>query len=399
MNDQTPKRLTGSLLERAAAQYALSPKPTPPVSPAPVPPASAPVQRTAAPVFDRVETPRAPLLRPGPAVAAPDSPQESARRRIAIDRRKLAEHGMLVPGATVTALAEEFRLVKRQLLNSARQIRAAGKDDASRMILVCSAKPDDGKTFCAINLALSMAAEKDVEILLVDADFAKPDVLNRFGAPDGPGLLDVLTGAVASAEDCIIDTDVPQLSVLRAGTRSVADTELLASERADAILDGLAAANPRRIVIFDSPPILAASPASALASHVGQVMLVVRADRTTESELREAVTLLDGCDHIQLLLNSVSFQPGGRRFGKYGAYYGSRTNEVDRRGLRRHRHDRRSGEREGPAHVDRTLCRCGTGDRRRPVGRGRGADVFDDRRRGRRGDPVAPRRGAAVVQI
>ncbi|QDX25530.1 AAA family ATPase [Sphingomonas suaedae] len=325
MNDQTPKRLRGSLLERAAAQYALSPKPAPALQPAAPKPSAPPVQRAAAPVFDRVEAPRAPLLRPEADAVAPEGAPESGRRRIAIDRTKLAEHGMLVPGATVTALAEEFRLVKRQLLNTARQIRATGAadaDDRSRMILVCSAKPDDGKTFCAINLALSMAAEKDVEILLVDADFAKPDVLNRFGAPDGPGLLDVLTGAVANAEACVIDTDVPQLSVLPAGTRSVADTELLASERADAILDGLAAANPRRIVIFDSPPILAASPASALASHVGQVMLVVRADRTTESELREAVALLDGCEHIQLLLNSVSFQPGGRRFGNYGAYYG-----------------------------------------------------------------------------
>ncbi|MFL9842720.1 AAA family ATPase [Sphingomonas sp. ST-64] len=326
MNDQTPRRLRGSLLERAAAQYALSPKPSAPAAPLPVPPppapTPAPAASPAAPVFERVEAPRAPLVRPAPSADAPEPAPDGTRRRIAIDRRELAEHGMLVPGATVTALAEEFRLVKRQLLNSARQIRASGKDDASRMILVCSAKPDDGKTFCAINLALSMAAEKDVEILLVDADFAKPDVLNRFGAADSPGLLDVLTGAAANAEDCIIDTDVPHLSVLPAGTRSVADTELLASERADAILDGLAAANPRRIVIFDSPPILAASPASALASHVGQVMLVVRADRTTENELREAVALLDGCEHIQLLLNSVSFQPGGRRFGKYGAYYG-----------------------------------------------------------------------------
>jgi capsular exopolysaccharide synthesis family protein len=190
------------------------------------------------------------------------------------------------------------------------------------MILVSSAKPNDGKTFCAINLALSLAAEKDVEILLVDADFAKPDILNQLGAADGPGLLDVLTGTVASAEDCILDTDVPQLSVLPAGTKSVADTELLSSERAHAILDGLAAANPRRIVIFDSPPILAASPASVLASHVGQVMLVVRADKTSESDLREAVALLDACEQVQLVLNSVSFQPGGRRYGGYGAYYG-----------------------------------------------------------------------------
>ncbi|MGV3456688.1 AAA family ATPase [Sphingomonas sp.] len=325
MNDQTPKRLGGSLVERAAAHQAfVQRQAAQQAASAPVaPPVAKP--RHDIPVFGAVEAPRAPLVRPEPVAVAQPVQEPSARRRVAIDRKKLAEHGMLVPGATVTALAEEFRLVKRQLLTTARQIRAGGgegADDRSRMILVCSAKPNDGKTFCAINLALSLAAEKDVEILLVDADFAKPDVLVRLGAPDGPGLLDALSGGVKNVEDCIIDTDVPQLSVLPAGTRSVADTELLASERAHAILDGLAAANPRRIVIFDSPPILAASPASALASHVGQVMLVVRADRTRENELRDAVGLLDGCDHIQLLLNSVSLQPNGRRFGSYGAYYG-----------------------------------------------------------------------------
>jgi exopolysaccharide/PEP-CTERM locus tyrosine autokinase len=325
MNDQTPKRLGGSLVERAVAHQALIQRQAA-QQPAPAPVSPAPLPRHDIPPFGAVEAPRAPLVRPDPVAAAdPVAQPVAARRRIAIDRKKLADHGMLVPGAVITALAEEFRLVKRQLLTTARQIRAdgtAGADDRSRMILVCSAKPNDGKTFCAINLALSLAAEKDVEILLVDADFAKPDVLARLGAPDGPGLLDALSGGVKNVEDCIIDTDVPQLSVLPAGTRSVADTELLASARAAAILDGLAAANPRRIVIFDSPPILAASPASALASHVGQVMLVVRADRTRESELRDAVGLLDGCEHIQLLLNSVSIQPNGRRFGSYGAYYG-----------------------------------------------------------------------------
>lgn len=331
MNDQTPKRLGGSLVERAAAHQAFVQRQAAqqhaPAQQAAAAPAAPPVPkpRHDIPVFGAVEAPRAPLVRPEPVGAAQPVQEASTRRRVAIDRKKLAEHGMLVPGATVTALAEEFRLVKRQLLTTARQIRAAGgegADDRSRMILVCSAKPNDGKTFCAINLALSLAAEKEVEILLVDADFAKPDVLARLGAPDGPGLLDALSGGVKNVEDCIIDTDVPQLSVLPAGTRSVADTELLASARAHAILDGLAAANPRRIVVFDSPPILAASPASALASHVGQVMLVVRADRTRENELRDAVGLLDGCDHIQLLLNSVSLQPNGRRFGSYGAYYG-----------------------------------------------------------------------------
>ena len=105
--------------------------------------------------------------------------------------------------------------------------------------------------------------------------------------------------------------------MLPAGTRTAADTELLASARTRTVIARLLAANPRRVLLFDSPPALAASPAAVLATQVGQVMLVVRADRTGDGELREAVSLLDGCEHIELLLNAVSFVPGGRRFGSY----------------------------------------------------------------------------------
>jgi protein-tyrosine kinase len=382
MNDQTPRRYKGSLLERAAPQFHYAPAPVEgervapprvpasafhvpePVVEAPVPepevvrapepevarapepevvhapepePVAAPLglaalharKPVAAPAPQPVEAEpvRPTALRSRPVPELPAEPQiafgNPTRRVAPIDREALAARGMLAPGGPITPLAEEFRMVKRQLLLTARAVAAketARAADRARMILVCSAQPNEGKTFCAINLALSMATEKDVEVLLVDADFAKPDVLDRMGLPNGPGLLDVLAGAVDSVEDCIIDTDVPQLSVLPAGTKTNSDTELLASDRARALLDGLAAANPRRIVIFDSPPALAASPASVLASHVGQTMLVVRADRTSESDLRAAVSTLDGCEHIQLVLNSVSFQPGGRRFGSYYEY-------------------------------------------------------------------------------
>ncbi|MFZ5747722.1 MAG: AAA family ATPase [Pseudomonadota bacterium] len=363
MNDQSPRRYRGSLLERAAALYPIAPppiveeeegarasRPAPAAEPpraapdspgfpmaapvaapmpaptpvdAPVPvaepsivPESAPVGETPEPVLrrgfdaDEASPPAEPTIEP--------APQPDGRRRVTIDRDRLAEMGALQPGAPVTTLAEEFRMVKRQLLLTARAVAGADAERA-RMVLVCSANANEGKTFCAINLALSMAAEKDYEILLVDADFAKPDVLGRLGVSEGPGLLDALAGAVTDVEDCILATDVPHLSILPAGARSSSDTELLASDRAHRILDGLAAADPRRIVIFDSPPALAASPASVLALHAGQVMLVVRADKTSESDLREAVAVLDGCEHIQLVLNAVSYQPGGRRFGSY--YY------------------------------------------------------------------------------
>jgi len=232
-----------------------------------------------------------------------------------VDRGMLAENGMIVPGAPVGALAEEFRLVKRQLLVTRGRI---GDPEHARTVLVCSARPGDGKTFCAINLALSLAAERDLEVLLVDADVAKPDVPRRLGLGDGPGLLDALADPAIDVETLVRRTDVPQLSVLTAGTRTTTDTELLASARTRDVLSRLLDAEPRRVVVFDSPPALAASPAGVLAMLVGQVMLVVRADRTPESDLRAAVQLLDGCEHIQLMLNAVSFVPGGQRYGAYG---------------------------------------------------------------------------------
>ena len=234
-----------------------------------------------------------------------------------IDRGMLAEAGMIVPGAPVGPLAEEFRLIKRQLLVTRTRIADGGAVDKARTVLVCSARPGDGKTFCAVNLALSMAAERDTEVLLVDADFAKPDVLNTLGLADGPGLLDALSDTSLDVETLVLRTDIGGLSILPAGTKTATDTELLASARTRAVIARLLSANPRRIVIFDSPPALAASPAAVLAMLVGQVMLVVRADRTPETELKQAVDQLDACEHIALALNAVAFVPGGRRFGTY----------------------------------------------------------------------------------
>ncbi|MGU3390956.1 AAA family ATPase [Sphingomonas sp. M1A8_2b] len=243
----------------------------------------------------------------------PDDTDDTAR----IDRGMLAANGMIVPGAPVGPLAEEFRLIKRQLLTASARITESDSPEKARMILVCSARPGDGKTFSAINLALSLAAERDTEVLLVDADVAKPDVTNQLGLRAGAGLLDALADTAIDVEDLVIRTDVAHLSVLPAGTKTAMDTELLASARTRTVIARLLAANPRRIVIFDSPPALAASPAAVLAMRVGQVMLVVRADRTPESEVRAAVNLLDGCEHIQLVLNAVSFVQGGARFGSY----------------------------------------------------------------------------------
>ena len=297
---------TGSLLERAAEVYDFSAHFRAPIIPEddlPPPPVE--------------PIPEASAFRPTPPpVAAARVAVPVPVRTAVIDREILADNGLLVPGAAIGVLAEEFRLAKRQLLLTAR--RLAESDPAkARTMLVCSPQPGDGKTYCAINLAISMAAERDLRVLLVDADFAKPGVMKRLGVEDSVGLLDALGDPSIDVESCVVGTDIPNLSLLPAGAGSTADTELIASDRTPDLIARLLAADPERIVIFDSPPALAASPASVLALHVGQIMLVVRADRTVEGDIRDAVHRLEGCDEIQLLLNSVSFAPGGARFGSY----------------------------------------------------------------------------------
>jgi protein-tyrosine kinase len=253
-----------------------------------------------------------------PVVAAvPPMRASSITPVVPVDLGMLRDTGMIVPGAPPSGLSEEFRLVKRQLLLAALGGRKTEAVDKGRLILICSAQPNEGKTFCSVNLALSMASESDVEVLLVDADVAKPEVLSTLGLPGGRGLMDALADPLVNVEDLIIRTSIDGLSVLPAGTQTNNDTELLASDRTTEIINSLVAQNPRRIVLFDSAPALAASPASVIALNVGQVLLIVRADQTTESELRDALSLLDACPHVQLLINAVTFSGTNRKFGSY----------------------------------------------------------------------------------
>ncbi|USI72121.1 exopolysaccharide biosynthesis protein [Sphingomonas morindae] len=263
---------------------------------------------------------RVPPLRDAePLAAAPAAPLPNERalaplfrgRAGTVQRARLAEAGFILPGQAPSALSEEFRVIKRPLLT------AAADGGALRTILVASARPDEGKTFCAINLALSLAAETEIEVVLVDGDVAKPDIVATLGLEDGPGLLDALADPGCAVETCLIRTDIPHLSVLPAGAARHEATELLASARTRALFETLRAQDPRRILVIDSPPALAASPAGVLAALAGQAVVVVRADRTGEADLRHALELLSACPRPQLLLNGVEFRPGARRFAGY----------------------------------------------------------------------------------
>lgn len=266
----------------------------------------------------------APESEPGFEPEPQPTPQPIAFRGEAhpVDRQHLRDQGLIVPEGKVTGTLEEFRIVKRRLLVQAEDLRRQGGGQAAQRVLVSSPHPNEGKTYCALNLALSIAAEKENEVLLVDADFAKPSILTALGLPGGAGLMDALTNPDADVAELVIGTDVPGLSVLPAGSTTNRDTEYLSSSRTRHVLDRLTEGAPQRIVLFDSPPALAASPAAELAKYVGQVVMVVRADQTSQGALDDAISLLSACPNIQLLLNAVHFSPTGRSFGTYYGYGG-----------------------------------------------------------------------------
>lgn len=322
MNKHSPLSHSGSLLERAAELYGFGVAPAAPLGSVPV------AEPEAAPEADA-----APRRRPGPSAAEALDPglrrgTEAKRSflpavtetRAEVDRKSLGERGFIVPDSPAGPLAEEFRIVKRQLLLG----MGAGSPvsaDKRRTVLVCSAQPDEGKTFCAVNLALSLAGERDMEVLLVDADFPKPEVLSILGLEArGEGFVDALADPSLDPERLVIRTDIGGLSVMPAGRYENDVPELLGSDRTAKVLARLTEGRPKRIVIFDSPPALMASAAAALAAHVGQLLLVVRADQTNEADLKEAAGLLSGCPQISLLLNGTGFAATGRKFGSYYGY-------------------------------------------------------------------------------
>jgi protein-tyrosine kinase len=305
------KQTPSSLFERAAELYDFG---APLRTPAPPAPRAEPI---AAPVPDR---PAAPVTSAVPEIELPVARSIPCDDAAVIDRFALAEAGFVVPEGAVTGIAEDFRLIKHQLLAAIGEAPPEG-DPRARIVLIASAQPKAGKTFCAVNLALSLAGERDVEVLLVDGDVPNPDALSKLGIDgNGPGLIDALADPGANPESFVIRTDVPGLSVLPAGRKTNNVPELLASDRTREVLAKLVAGDRKRIVLIDSPPALMASHATVLARHVGQALVVVRADQTTEADLRETIGLLSGCGHLSLVLNGAGLAVTGRKFGAYDGY-------------------------------------------------------------------------------
>jgi protein-tyrosine kinase len=232
-----------------------------------------------------------------------------------LNLKGLERSGRVVPTQTRSSLGEEFSHIKRQLLKNARSKEAA--ENRLSLIMVTSALPGDGKTFCAINLAMSMAAEVDTSVLLVDADVVRPEVLNRLGLRPAKGLLDVLTDPNVALRDVILRTNVPKLSILPAGTPNRISTELLASDAMETLLETFVKRYPGHVVIFDAPPLLVTNEANVLASRVGQVVLIVKASTTPRRAVGQVLAALEECPVVLTVLNQVHEPEVPRGYGYY----------------------------------------------------------------------------------
>ncbi len=253
-------------------------------------------------------------------VAASDAPRS---KFVHLDLEALAAAGFVTPQAQRSQLADEFRVMKRPIIKNARE-RGSARGERANLVMVTSALPSEGKSFVALNLAMSIALEVDSTALLVDADVANPSLMRMTGlSPGSKGLLDLLTDPDIKLHDILLRTNVDKLSLLPSGAAHGRATEMLASETMAGLLEEMSARHPDRILIFDSPPLLATTEARALASHMGQIVMVVEADRTTQALLRHALETIESCPVVMMVLNKARRPEIGSYYGH--SYYSSAT--------------------------------------------------------------------------
>jgi len=264
----------------------------------------------------------APAVQPRLVPAEPGKRPPEARPAPArtLDLARLQASGFITPALRHSKLMQEFRLIKRPLIKHALD-RSATQTPNRNLIMVTSALPNEGKTFVAVNLAMSLAMEVDCRVLLVDADVLAPSVPELLRIEPAKGLMDVLTGAGSQLQETVLSTNVERLSLLLAGTPHPNAAEFLASDAMTSLLAELSSRFPDRIVVFDSPPLLATTESRALATHMGQVVVAVEAQRTTHAALESALSTVESCPVVYTLLNKTPETKVGSYHGAYA--YGS----------------------------------------------------------------------------
>lgn len=268
----------------------------------------------------RVNSPLPPAEGEEPAVL--QSPEMAMSRRVELDLETLSAAGIIRPDSPRSQLADEYRVIKRPLIDNAMGKGAVPIKDGN-LIMITSALPGEGKTFTAANLAMSIAMELDNTVMLVDADVARPNLLKMLGLPPARGLLDVLVDESIDLPQVLLRTNVEKLTILPSGTPHPRATELLASDAMVRLLEDMASRYSDRIIIFDSPPLLVTTEARTLASHMGQVVIVVKAEGTAHADVKHALATIEACPVKLMLLNQAKTTAhDGYGYG-YGYGYGN----------------------------------------------------------------------------
>jgi protein-tyrosine kinase len=244
-----------------------------------------------------------------------------------LDRGRLASYGITMPSSARSRTVEEFRLVKRNLMTQLSQGSPIADQRSSRLIMVTSARPGEGKTFISLNLALAFASERDVKALLVDVDTQHSSLQKILEIPTELGIVDVLAGNRELSE-VLIQTNIPNLMVLPSGRGGPHVPELFSSNRMAILMAEMTRRFADRYIIVDTPPCMASSDAAALAPLVGQIVFIVEAHHTQQVEIEASLSMLSGCPRISLLLNK-SDTMAGEHFGSYEYYYHSQGHESD----------------------------------------------------------------------
>ncbi len=237
---------------------------------------------------------------------------------IIIDRAALRASGLLPPTQEERRLSSQYRKIKRPLIANAFG-RGVERVPNGHVIMLASAMPGEGKTFTALNLALSIAKEKDLNVLLVDADVPKPHLSRKFGLEGEQGLLDLLRDPQLDVDAVVRQTDIPTLTFLPAGKNSGDATELLASKRMEELIEQFGERDSHRIVLFDTPPLMQTTESPALAHVAGQVLVVVRAESTPQPVVLDALESLQDHPAVSLVLNqSMRSENSAYYYSGYG---------------------------------------------------------------------------------
>lgn len=236
-----------------------------------------------------------------------------------IDTEDLNERGYLIDTGDRKSIKDEFRQIKRKLLNNAFGAQAKTLNNPN-LIMVSSAKPNEGKTFVSINLALSIALEQDKTVLLIDSDVLRPSVNRELGTPETTGLIEYLLGETEDVSEIIYGTNIEKLKLIPAGKPHHLSNELLASDKMGALAQELAKRYPDRIVIFDCPPLIGVTETLVLANLMGQAVVVVEESKTQLADIQKATEHLNEDLALGLVINKA-IRSHKDMYGYYGYGY------------------------------------------------------------------------------